>query len=137
MTLYRGSCHCGRVAFELEADIDHVRACDCSVCRKRGALNFRVPKGAFTLLTPWEDLSLYQWGSKTAKDYFCRTCGVLPFRRPSDPTPQELSEGVEPFDGWAVNVRCLDGLNYSALRVEKIFGSRIRRAGHEGRTPRD
>ena len=126
MTRYRGSCHCGRVAFEVDADIDHVRVCDCSVCRKRGALNFRVPKDALTLLTPWEDLSLYQWGSKTAKDYFCRTCGVLPFRRPSDPTPQELSEGVEPFDGWAVNVRCLEGLDFTALRVEVIFGSRIR-----------
>jgi hypothetical protein len=29
----------------------------------------------------------------------------LPFRRPSDPTPQERRDGVEPFDGWAVNGR--------------------------------
>jgi hypothetical protein len=73
------------------------------------------------------DLVLYQWGSRTAEDYFCPTCGILPFRRPSDPTPQELAEGVEPFDGWAVNVRCLDDFSFETLPVRRIYGSRISR----------
>ena len=42
MTTYRGSCHCGKVRFEVDAEIDHVRSCDCSICRRRGALNYRV-----------------------------------------------------------------------------------------------
>jgi hypothetical protein len=126
MTTYRGSCHCGRVRFEVDAEIDHVRVCDCSVCHRRGALNFRVPKQALRLLSPWEDLSLYQWGTKTAKDYFCPVCGILPFRRPSDPTPHELTEGVVPFDGWAVNVRCLEGVDGESLPTKKIHGRRIR-----------
>ncbi|GAB3471499.1 hypothetical protein GCM10027398_22250 [Azotobacter salinestris] len=92
----------------------------------RGALNVRVPKENLRLLTPWENLSLYQWGSRTAKDYFCPQCGILPFRRPSDPTPQELGEGVPPFDGWAVNVRCLKGIDFHSLPVRRIHGSRIR-----------
>lgn len=50
---------------------------------------------------------------------------ILLFRRPSDPTPQELREGVEPFDGWAVNVRCLEGLNLDTIPMKKIYGSRI------------
>jgi len=125
MFTYEGSCHCGRVRFEVRAHIDHVRECDCSICHCRGALNFRVPKEALLLLTPWEELSLYQWGSKTAKDYFCRTCGILPFRRPSDPTLQELRDGVEPFDGWAVNVRCLAGVDIRTLPVKKVRGSQI------------
>jgi hypothetical protein len=126
MTTYQGSCHCGRVRFEVDADIDHVRECDCSVCRRRGALNFRVPSDALRLLTPWDELTLYQWGSRTAKDFFCSTCGILPFRRPSDPTPQELLEGVEPFDGWAVNVRCLEGVDVASLPIKRIFGSQLR-----------
>jgi hypothetical protein len=126
MTTHRGSCHCGKVRFEIDADIDHVRQCDCSVCRRRGALNFRVPKSALRLQTSWDELTLYQWGSRTAKDYFCSCCGILPFRRPSDPTAQELLEGVEPFDGWAVNVRCLDGINLSSLPVKEVHGSRIK-----------
>ena len=64
MTTHRGSCHCGRVRFEVDAEIDHVRVCDCSICRRRGALNFRVPKAALRLLTPWEELSLFEWGTR-------------------------------------------------------------------------
>jgi len=125
MTTYRGSCHCGRIRFEVEAEIDHVRVCDCSICHRRGALNFRVPKEALRLLTPWESLSLYQWGTMTAKDYFCAACGILPFRRPSDPTPREMKDGVESFDGWAVNVRCLECVDANALPVKRIYGSQI------------
>jgi hypothetical protein len=125
MSAYRGSCHCGKVRFEVEAEIDHVRVCDCSVCRRRGALNFRVPKENLRLLTPWDDLAVYRWGSRTAADYFCPVCGILPFRRPSDPTPKERAEGVQPFDGWAINVRCLDGVDLEALPVRRIHGSRI------------
>lgn len=126
MTRYEGSCHCGKVKFEVEAQIDHVRVCDCSICRRRGALNFRVPKEALKLLTPWAELSLYEWGSKTAKDFFCPVCGILPFRRPSDPTTEELKHGIEPFDGWAVNVRCLEGVDVESLPIRKIHGSQIR-----------
>ena len=85
----------------------------------------RVAKGTLRLLTPWEELSVYQWGSYTAKDFFCPHCGILPFRRPSDPTPQELLEGIKPFDGWAVNVRCIDDIDFSTIPIRKIFGSRI------------
>jgi hypothetical protein len=125
MKTYLGSCHCGNVRFELTADIDHVRVCDCSICQRRGALLHRVPAESLRLLTAWEDLCLYQWGTMTARDYFCRTCGILPFRRPSDPTAQELLEGVERFDGWAVNVRCLEGVDLESLPVRRIHGSRI------------
>lgn len=126
MTTYRGSCHCGRIRFEVDAQIDHVRVCDCSICRRRGALNFRVATEALRLLSPWEALSLYQWGTRTAKDYFCPVCGILPFRRPGAPAPHELREGVEPFDGWAVNVRCLEGVDVETLPIKRIHGSRIR-----------
>lgn len=125
MTTYQGSCHCGAVRFEVDAEVDHVRSCDCSICSRRGALNFRVPKDKLRLSTPWDGLTVYEWGSCTAKDYFCRVCGILPFRRPADPTPQELREGVKPFDGWAVNIRCLQELDYDALPVRKINGRRL------------
>lgn len=126
MTRYSGACHCRKIRFTVEAEIDHVRICDCSVCSKRGALNFRVPKENLILESTWDSLTLYQWGSFTAQDYFCPSCGILAFRRPSDPTAKELREGTaEPFDGWAVNVRCLDGIDYEALPKIDIAGSAI------------
>jgi hypothetical protein len=125
MTLYSGSCHCGAVRFEVEAEIDHVRSCDCSICTRRAALSFRVPRENLRLLTPWENLTIYQWGTFTAKDYFCPKCGILPFRQPSAPSEEELRQGVVPFDGWAINVRCLEGIDLAALPVRRIHGSRI------------
>jgi hypothetical protein len=58
-------------------------------------------------------------------DYFCPTCGIVPFRRPSDPTPQELKEGILPFDGWAVNVRCLEGVDLESIPIKSVYGSKI------------
>jgi hypothetical protein len=37
-----------------------------------------------------------------------------------------LREGVEPFDGWAVNVRCLDDVDIDSISIKKILGSRIK-----------
>jgi hypothetical protein len=63
------------VRFEVDADIDHARVCDCSVCRKRGALNFRVAEADLRLLTPLEAMSVYRWGAGVAADYFCPPAG--------------------------------------------------------------
>lgn len=125
MPIHSGSCHCGAVRFEVEAEIDHVRACDCSICRRRGALTFRVPETALRLLTPRENMTVYRWGSETAEDYFCKTCGILPFRKPSGPTAAERAAGVEPFKGWAINVRCLDDVDLESLPRVKIAGSKL------------
>jgi len=111
---YSGSCHCGLVRYEVDADLDHVRVCDCSICRRRGALNFRVPSEDFRLLTPLEDLSLYTFHTHTARDYFCPTCGIQPFRRPrmnADPSV------------WTINVRCLDGVDLASIPVRRVFGA--------------
>lgn len=122
---HQGSCHCGFIKFEVTADIDHVRICNCSICLKRGTLNFRVPEAALNILTPLNELTLYQWGSKTAEDYFCPKCGILAFRRPSQLTKAEIEAGKKPFNGWAINIRCLDNIDLSKLPVVNINGAAL------------
>ena len=111
---YQGSCHCGKVRFEVDLNLDHVRVCDCSLCRRRGALNHRVEESQLRLLTPLENLTLYQWHTKTAKDYFCPVCGILPFRRPRRATHL-----------WAINVRCLERVDLESIPIEHVHGSRL------------
>jgi hypothetical protein len=125
MKTYQGSCHCGACRFEVDLDLDHVRSCDCSVCRRRGALIHRVPADRLRMLTPIEALAVYEWNSRTAKDYFCPICGILPFRKPSALTQAELAEGKTPFAGWAINVRCLGGVDLERIPVIKIQGSKL------------
>lgn len=95
-------------------DLDHVRECDCSMCHMRGALNHRVADSDIRIETPLEELALYQWHTKTAKDYFCPTCGIQPFRRPR--TAPEV---------WAVNVRCLDNVDVDAVPRRRVYGSEL------------
>lgn len=125
MPTYRGSCHCQAVRFEIDAEIDHLRTCDCSVCRRRGALIVRVEEAQFRLLTGIEALMTYRWGSGTATDYICKTCGILPFRKPSRPTAEETQAGMQPFHGWAVNARCLEDFDLDLVPIRRIYGSRL------------
>ncbi len=122
---YSGSCHCGLIKFEVLADVDHLRECNCSICIRRGALNFRVAKQNLKILTPLANAGLYQWGSKTAEDYFCAKCGILPFRKPSQLTQAEIAAGKVQFTGWAVNARCLNGLDLSDIPIVKIDGASL------------
>ncbi len=125
MTTHPGSCHCGRVRFEVDLELDHVRVCDCSICRKRGALIHRVAASQIRMLTPLEEMTLYQWHTLTAEDYFCPVCGILPFRRPRVRTPSEKTGGGAEFTGWSVNVRCLEGVDLEAVPVKRVHGSRL------------
>jgi hypothetical protein len=125
MENYRGSCHCGRVRFEVALELDHVRSCNCSICHRRGALLHRVEAHQLRLLTPLQDLTRYQWHTRTAEDYFCPTCGILPFRRPRHRTAGEIAEGVPEFNGWSINVRCLEDVELTDIPVLQIDGRKL------------
>jgi hypothetical protein len=78
----RGSCHCGQVKFEVEADPARgASRCNCSVCTKLGALASIVKPEAFRLLTSEAELGVYEWGAKISKRYFCKACGTHCFGR--------------------------------------------------------
>jgi hypothetical protein len=108
---YRGSCHCGRVAFDVTGRLARVITCNCSICAKKGYLHWIVPRDAFRLLTPTAALATYTFNTGVAQHHFCRVCGVAAFYIPrSDP------------DKVDVNVRCLGGVQVARLRVERFDG---------------
>ncbi len=109
MKTYRGSCHCGRVKFEVTADITSVADCNCSMCGRKGALYYDVTKDRFKLLSGEDDLSVYTFN--VAKNYFCRHCGCHPFTHPR----------AEPED-WCVNVRCLEDFDLSGVEIIPFDG---------------
>jgi hypothetical protein len=122
MTLvtHRGACHCGAVAFEVEAPARlTVSDCNCSICRMSGYQHLVVPRSRFRLLNGAESLTEYRFNTGTARHLFCRHCGVKSFYVPrSNP------------DGYSVNVRCLDPATIEHVEVE-IFDDRDRAASDE------
>ena len=110
---YQGGCHCGRIAFEAEGDLNQVMECNCSLCSKRGALHWFVPRENLRLLTPETRLATYRFGAATIKHHFCPECGCAPFGEGADGSGKPMA---------AVNVRCLDGVEVSSLKVVPFDG---------------
>jgi hypothetical protein len=79
--MHEGSCHCGAVRFEVQIDATQGTRCNCTVCTKIAGLYGMVSPDAFRLLSGEPSLAFYEWGGKTAKRYFCKTCGVSVFSR--------------------------------------------------------
>jgi len=100
----KGQCHCGAVAFEVELEngLEDLRRCNCSLCRRKGAVIASVPLEKLTLTKGAEVLTHYQWNSKTAKHYFCKICGIYTHhQRRSNPNLfgfyVACIEGIDPY----------------------------------------
>lgn len=99
---HKASCHCGAVVIELDLPdgLVDMRRCDCSLCRRRGAIAASVSLSDITIVKGQKDLVLYQFNTKTAKHYFCKTCGIYTHhQRRSNPNE------------YGFNVACLEGIN--------------------------
>lgn len=70
---HKASCHCGAVVLELTLPDGVVdpRRCDCSFCRRRGAIVASVPLSGIRILQGEAALRCYQFNTRTAKHYFC------------------------------------------------------------------
>jgi hypothetical protein len=114
---HRGGCHCGAVAFEVEAPPRlTVSRCNCSICRMSGYLHLIVPRAHFRLVRGAEALTEYRFNTGTAQHLFCSRCGVKSFYVPrSNP------------DGYSVNLNCLDPATLAQVTIEP-FDDRDREA---------
>jgi hypothetical protein len=112
---YSGSCHCGRVAFDVEGEIDSAMACNCSMCRRRGSLLWFVPMPRLQLKTSDEAASTYLFNKHVIKHRFCANCGI-----------HTWGEAIHPKTGQstaAINIRCLEGVDLDKVKVTHFDGA--------------
>ena len=115
------SCHCCSVELliDLPDGIVDPRRCDCSICRRKGAVVASVPLSAITVVKGKDRLSLYQFDSKEAEHYFCSRCGIYTHhKRRSNPHQDGINVGclvgVNPL--LIENVPTYDGVNHPSDR---------------------
>lgn len=110
---FKGSCHCGRIAFEVDGDLSGAMGCNCSMCSRKGVLMWFVPRDRLRLLTPESNMATYTFNKHVIKHRFCPVCGIHPF-----------GEGVDPKGNAtaAVNIRCLEGVDVDAVPVTLYDG---------------
>lgn len=111
---YTGSCQCGAVAYEVDADLAETVTCDCSRCRRMGFVLAFAPASAFTLLRGEDALTEFLFNRHAIRHLFCRTCGVESFAR------GQMPDGTETI---AVNVNCLEGVDPRALPSRHVHGA--------------
>jgi len=114
MSHHTASCHCGAVelAVEFPDGISAGKRCNCSICRRKGAVmvytaaaNVKVTRGA-------ENLSTYSFHSHTAQHYFCKTCGIYTHHRARfDP------------EVCGINAGCIEGLDIDTLTLTLSDGT--------------
>ncbi|MBO6882110.1 MAG: GFA family protein [Marivita sp.] len=96
------TCHCGAVELSvyLKDGLGAARRCDCSYCRRRGTPTASVARADLRIVKGEDNLTLYSFGTHTAKHYFCKICGIYTHhQRRSDP------------DQYGVNMGCIEGVN--------------------------
>jgi hypothetical protein len=110
---YRGSCHCGKIAFEVDGDLAGAMGCNCSICSRKGALMWFVPRDRLRLLTPEAEMATYTFNKHVIRHRFCPTCGIHPFGEAVDPKGNRMA---------AVNIRCLEGIDLDAVPITRYDG---------------
>lgn len=108
-----GSCHCGKVAFEVTGEIDRAIACNCSICSRKGSLLWFVPRSSFVLKTPEDAASTYLFNKHAIQHRFCASCGIHPYAEGTDPQGNSMT---------AINLRCIESLDLSKVPVHEYDG---------------
>jgi len=111
--MHKGSCHCGRISFEVDGEFSEVMECNCSHCSRKGYLLWFVPRQNFRLKSGEGEYSTYLFNKHAINHNFCKTCGCAPFATGKGPDGAETA---------AVNVRCLEGVDLASVKRIPIDG---------------
>ncbi len=103
------SCHCGEIQAEINAPdkLEKFMRCNCSLCKKKGAIMSVVKNEDFKIIKGKDKLSLYKFHTKTAKHFFCSNCGIYTHHNP------RINPALTAF-----NVGCVEEIDI--FEIEKI-----------------
>ena len=112
------TCHCEKVELEVnipDESFKKLMRCNCSLCKKKGAIMTPIPKETLKVVKGDDVLKLYQYHTKVAKHYFCSNCGIYTHHvMRSNPNMYGINvaclEGIKPFE--LENVVINDGENH-------------------------
>lgn len=114
MKTYHGSCHCGKVAYDVEADFTEGMRCNCSHCKRKGFLLAFVPLDHFHLLSGADNLTTYHFNKHHIDHTFCQTCGVQSFAKGHDGNGNYMV---------MINLNCLEDFDTTKIKIGEYDGA--------------
>ena len=111
--MIEAKCHCGAVRIRVPALPDYVIDCNCSICRKNGALWAPHPCGSIEIAADPNSVTEYVWGPATIRTIHCRICGStthwLPLTMQADGNGGVNARLFDPADRAGIPIRHFDG----------------------------
>lgn len=111
--MHKGSCHCGRILFEVDGSFSEVKECNCSHCSRKGYLLWFVPREMLRLMSDATEYETYKFNRHVINHHFCKTCGCAPFATGKAPSGAETA---------AINIRCLVGIEIASVTRVAVDG---------------
>ena len=112
--MLRASCHCGLVGIEVPAGPEWLINCNCSICRRNGALWAFYPRAQLRVVGHPEHTTGYIWGERSIETVRCAGCGSV--------THWE-SLVAKPSGNVGVNMRNFDPTEVGDARLRRFDGA--------------
>jgi len=99
--IYTASCHCGSIVLEMQRKPKLLTQCNCSICRRYGALWAYFQRKSFRTTSAGAVAKAYSWGQQRFEFFHCSRCGCVTHYERRD----RRTDGT---DMGAVNFRNID-----------------------------
>ena len=107
------TCHCGAVQIRVRRMVRTLTSCNCSICRRYGALWAYYAPHSVSIRAPRGALAKYSWNRRIRNYYRCARCGCVTHyayrRRQRQTTVAVNAANFEPDLLKGVRIRHLDG----------------------------
>jgi hypothetical protein len=118
--MIKAACHCGAVRFEIAEAPAWVLDCNCTLCRRYGALwsYYRGDDQAKLITKPARGSTFaYLWNDKEIAFHHCKVCGCATHNEAAHMQPPVI---------FAVNARMMVGLDPAKVQMRQVDN------GHSG-----
>jgi hypothetical protein len=108
------SCHCGAVRIEIAEPPKSLTQCNCSICRRTGALWAYYTRKSINLIAAPDALETYTWQTHRVRFQRCRVCGSLTHWDSADTSPKgrfgvNMRNTEQPAEVARTPIEMLDG----------------------------
>ena len=94
--MIKGACHCGNVTFKADPKGRFLVVCNCSICRRLGAIWLHGPPASLDINAPVGSTIAYAWGEKSIAFHSCATCGCTTHWAAVDGSRQAVNMALAP-----------------------------------------
>lgn len=115
MTLYKASCHCGAVKYQIEGEFDYLVECNCSICSRRAHILWFVNFADLKFECGEAHLTSYKFGKKHLNHRSCEICSTAMLTHGDD-------KGIEKA---GLNIRTFADLDIRKLDVTQYDGKAL------------